>query len=670
MRGKRNRKKQGFKVGNKLHLKNTVKKCPAISTNKVHYVRVTKEQHTLVCEEGPGVDPATSGGGTRYCLLRPRRSQQSELEEPSVTNDTRYIAKSLCFFILFFFRSEAKTYRLVQIKANEDMWNAIFKEHCDQHPHCSGGKLQWDINSERQKGLCWVEQATCTKCNYKSKPYKLFSEVNTNRRGPKAAAPNVGIHAAMTQTPVGYTSLRKILLASNTPAPSQKGLFKSASKASQKIVEENQRDMKSRRLNLKEINKLREQKDPNIISVEGDAAYNNPIYAGIGKTPFQAATQATYIMAEGTTKNRDIIALCTRSKLCMTGARRKSSCPGTDHECSANIPMSATIGNEQSMAEECINDIVKDGLKISSLTTDPDSGALRAAETLYKKNILKFKPEHFIDTRHLSDNQRKSINKVSFSRTMFQGRTKEIREKNQKKFAHDIVKRCEAEFSASQNKYAGDILMLKRSLSHAKFAIIKCYQKNHTECRKHSLVCTGGKVKNWMNNNCYLPNGFTISPTEEDLSLLHQCLDYRLGPKMLQKTRLGTNTQKVEATNRSLRRSLPRNVTHTTNFAGRAHAAVHSVNHGPGVSIQKLTKTLGAPIVKGTKVATGLSGLQKMSKQQSKYHKSTKAKLARSRKTQYLYDLHDKIKSNQDYKKGKLCPKIVKNKTDHSYAKS
>lgn len=548
------------------------------------------------------------------------------------------------------------------------MWNNVFKEHCDVNPHCSG-QLKWDAGSERQRGLCWIEQATCTACSYRSKPYKLYSEINTNKPGMKAASPNVGIHAAMAQTPVGYTSLRKILLASNTPAPSHTGLFKSARKASKTIVKENQEDMKTRRQNLIELNKIRGEKDLGLISVEGDAAYNNPIYSGVGKTPFQAATQATYIMAESTTKNRDIIAMCTRNKLCMTCARNGPNSQESGHECSANIPMSATIGNEQSMAEDCLHEIVQDGLQLSSVTTDPDSGAAKATENLYNERILTSKPEHFLDTRHLSDNQRKSINKLSFSKQMFQGTTKNIREKNQKIFSNDLVKRCEAEFSASQSKHAGNILMLKRSLSHAKFAIIKCYQRDHTECRRYSLVCTGGKVRNWLNNSLYLPTGFKINPTEEDISLLHQCIDYRLAPKTLTKTRLGTNTQKVEATNRSLRRSLPKNVTYTTNFTGRAHAAIHSVNNGPGVSIHKLTKSLGAPISTGTKVSKALLGLQKSKLQQAAYHKSKKAKLARCKKIKYLYDLHEQTKSKQDYKKSKLCPKIVQNKGDHSYSK-
>ena len=204
----------------------------------------------------------------------------------------------------------------MQLKATEDMWNTAFKEHQDQHPKCRG-KLQWDPDQERQRGLCWVESVTCTTCNYKSKPYKLFAEVDTGSRGQNYAAPNLGVHAALSQTPTGYSSLRKVLLATNTPAPSSTGLYKAACKANKDIKEENKADMKQRRRNLKVINMLR-GKDPSEVSVEGDGAYNNPIYAGIGKTPFQPATQSTYIMAESVTTKRDIIAITTRSKLCST----------------------------------------------------------------------------------------------------------------------------------------------------------------------------------------------------------------------------------------------------------------------------------------------------------------------------------------------------------------
>lgn len=92
MRGKRSRKQRGFKAGHEPFFKRTKSKSPKLPTEKVCYVRLKKEQHALVCERGPGVEPATSDRGTRHCLLRPQHSQQSELEEASVTKNTRYMS--------------------------------------------------------------------------------------------------------------------------------------------------------------------------------------------------------------------------------------------------------------------------------------------------------------------------------------------------------------------------------------------------------------------------------------------------------------------------------------------------------------------------------------------------------------------------------------------------
>lgn len=557
-----------------------------------------------------------------------------------------------------FYRPEANTYRLIQVKANEKMWNEVFREHANRHP-CCNGDLEWDEEGEQQQGLCWIERAKCSRCPYVSQRYKLYSEVGEGKRGKKSAAPNLSIHTALSQTPVGYTSFRKMLLSTNTPAPSNSGLLKSANKVSKAITEENKVDMKRRRQNIIQVNKLRGETDTRSVSVEGDAAYNNPIYSGIGKTPFQAATQTTYIMAESITTNRDIIALSTNSKLCST-----RSCSRTAHTCSRTLPMSASIGDEYSMAAACIQQINED-LNITSITTDPDSRASQAVQDLQQKTA-----EQFTDTRHLSENQRKCINKIKFSNHMIPGRTKDIREKLKRRFGNDLVKRCEAEFHGAQKQYPGNIIMLKKCLSHVKFAIVKCYHRNHTECRKHSFACTGGKIKNWHNSNtCNLPTDFKLNCTEEDINLLYQCIEFRLGPKTLGKTRLATNTQKVEATNRAIRRSLPKNVTYTRNFEGRAHAAIHSVNNGPGQSIYKLCKKIGTPIVPGSRVSKSLHAVQKTREQQRMYHKSEKAKSARCKKRQYVYKLYDETKANENYKKGKMCPKIKKLKCDHSYAK-
>ena len=49
--------------------------------------------------------------------------------------------------------------------------------------------------------------------------------------------------------------------------------------------------------------------------------------------------------------------------------------------------------------------------------------------------------------------------------------------------------------------------------------------------------------------------------------------EYRLGDETVQLTRLNTNTQKVEGTNRASKRSLPKDKTFSRNFQSHAHSA-------------------------------------------------------------------------------------------------
>ena len=56
--------------------------------------------------------------------------------------------------------------------------------------------------------------------------------------------------------------------------------------------------------------------DSNIINIQSDDMYNNALYSGIGKTPFQPATQVVYTAVEHTTKDKHVIAVSTKNKLC------------------------------------------------------------------------------------------------------------------------------------------------------------------------------------------------------------------------------------------------------------------------------------------------------------------------------------------------------------------
>ena len=73
--------------------------------------------------------------------------------------------------------------------------------------------------------------------------------------------------------------------------------------------------MKARRKALKTINLLRGQPETEI-AFQSDGMANNPLYSGIGKTPFQPATQCSYSIVENVTKKKQVIVMEKVIKLC------------------------------------------------------------------------------------------------------------------------------------------------------------------------------------------------------------------------------------------------------------------------------------------------------------------------------------------------------------------
>jgi hypothetical protein len=156
------------------------------------------------------------------------------------------------------------------------MVNEVTREHVNRNPTCKGN-LSFDFEKELQWGFCWKESVICDKCQYKSKLYNLYQEVETGRPVREAATANLGLNIAMTQTPVGPSSVRKLLLGSNIPAPSVSGLQYTSKYFNEIIENENNEDMKQRRQHLSSINEMRGQ-PKNEKAIQGDAIYNNMLH--------------------------------------------------------------------------------------------------------------------------------------------------------------------------------------------------------------------------------------------------------------------------------------------------------------------------------------------------------------------------------------------------------
>jgi len=576
---------------------------------------------------------------------------------------------------------ELSTYRLFHPQKTANLFNSSYKEHIDMSPNCCG-TLEFDESREKQWGLCWIEQLKCSTCHYLSSAMKLYEEVVEDQvtRGRKAAAPNVALQVGLSHSMIGNTALRNILLATNIPAPSRSTMQRTANKVGKKLQEVNEEDMKKRRVYLREIHELRGLAPDHPIRAEADCRYNNGLFSGGGKTPFQPATQKVLTLLENSTSSKMIIGIHTANKLCQKGRLEGKKCPQHEGHCSANIAPDDVIGDEAASIEACVQNIVDkdmDPLAIGYLTTDGDSKTVEGLKKVQKKHRPEIDIINLRDTRHFSESQKREIEKVDFSNDMFPGKTKADRTTMQRRFALDLKNRCTGEFSAAYVQHAGDINRMRRSLSYTIDAIIQCYRGNcGTSCRRYSYVCGGAITKCW--DKSYLPKGIKLNISDSDEDKLRNCILHRLGKDGLEKTRFNTNTQKTEAVNRSYQRSNPKIVTYSLNFPARVHSAAHLCNNGIGDSTIAKCEALGTPISRASRVARALRSEQIRQNYIAKYQKSPKFKSRRSHLRRGRYWAHDAKKETQNYEKGLLDKTVVKkaakpvmskHMSDHTYYK-
>lgn len=537
------------------------------------------------------------------------------------------------------------TNKLYQPLALQNMFNTEIKKHMTSEPNCTG-ELQFDALNSKKWGLCWSERLKCNKCSFISEFYKLFDEVETEKRGRKAAKPNVGLQVGLKSTQISNTGARRILMHTNIIPPSRTSMQHQANKVGDVIVEANKRSMSNIRAKIKAENETCGQANSTLIRAESDSRYNNPIFNS-ENTPFQSATQVTTLLCENNTTKKQVIGVFTGNKLCSRCSRLGahvggSLCPNHEGFCSANLSETETIGNEQKWTESVVTEVNHD-LKVSHLTTDGDSksykGLLKAQTDMPAENLK--------DLRHLSNSMKREINRAPFSRNMFDG---ENRSNLRNRFSLSVKARALAELKQAHKKYNGDIMKITAVMPKITDTIISCFKGScGPQCSKHSLVCNG----NSRQRKFYMPLRYTIRMTKSDEKFLRDCIEILLGKKNLHTTKFLTTTQKCEAVNKSLQVSNPKTNTYSRNFPARIHAQVLRQNLGPADSTVHACNVAGADISKGSRLLKHL--LYDERQKMSRTHPGTlrKAKLKRHKARQRKYSLHESI----HYKKGISDPK-------------
>lgn len=558
--------------------------------------------------------------------------------------------------------ADLSTYRLLHLGKTENMFNAAFKEHCMQSPKCDG-HLTFNIENEEKRALAWIEQLKCTLCHYKSKKTKLYEEViKPHTRGRRAATVNLGLQVGLTHNPIGNTGFSNILQCMNVPPPSLNSMQKNSNIVGEMIQTINDDDLKKRRCELKKITKFNTGVEGPVLA-EADTRYNNRLCSGVGKTPFQPATQAAFTLVENSTPTKQIIGVYTANKLC------KCSSGNHSNKCTANIKLTDSIGNEQEWAYRCYSNILGSAqpIKINDITTDGDSTIIKGINKAAIYNNVKLDILNSKCVRHLAEAQKRAICRTTFSKSMFPAHTCKQRTQMQNLFALDLKYRCNAEHKMAHKKYNGCIPLMIRALSYVVDAIILCYNNMCGDlCKKYSFVCSG--IKNKKFQNPYFTNELCLSKSDE--IQLRKIINMRLGPKAIKVTNTCRNTQKTEAVNRSYTRVNPKTTTFSRNFSSRIHSSVHFLNNGFSNSIAIKMAAIGAPISPGSKVAKSLKRTQLRDVYVKTHMKSALAKRQRALARKKKYQLYQSKpeKTEQIYKKDQNFKDLAL--SDHNYIKS
>ena len=562
---------------------------------------------------------------------------------------------------------ENETYRIFNMQKVEDLWNIAITGHKQYMQYCCG-RLVWDYASEKAQGLCWSERLRCKDCGYTSQYYKLFQDIRTGKKGRPAGDLNIRLQVGLSHTMISNSAIQRLLAITSIPPPSTTGLQHQANKVGDQIVALNEKDMRDLRIKIKDMNEKKGLGRDAGIRAAIDSKYNTKLNAGRGKTPFQPSTQSTCSLVEHESGKNWIVGVDVSNKLCAKCSRIRKDAEECTHDgtCSATLPLTASIGDEQASAKKLVQRWDSESaLTIDYVTSDGDSHAAQGIADGQGKPVI-----NLLDTRHFGEALGRNVEKLNFDAEATGCTTAKDRLQIMKLFALNVKRRVNAEWKTAYNVYTNNLDMLINKLSYAVDAIVDCYSGNcGSPCENHSFACSGGEGgKRWCHQS-YLENiKVPFNLNEDEKYQLRQAINVRLGPHGIKRSKFNTNTQFNEAANRAYTAYNPQQVTMSRNAPSRVHAAAHKLNFGLSDSIKMKLQYVGTPMKMGTRAARALKKLQQAQKVRAETQKSSKAKQHIANKIKSIYNLHRTVKEKKTYEKDMQIKQIMSVKKDHSYA--
>ncbi len=624
-------------------------------------VRMNADEFHLVTKSSPSSEtiatPDCEGTSKSLRLLRPITGTTASKSKPTTHSEHK------------------EGMRIIDSKRMVEVWNTAFTCHSKASPGCNQPEI--NILKEVKWGLCWKVTLQCVKCQFTAPEHKLYDEVKTDKPGPNAATTNVGLAVGLQDTPVGNTRARLLMANMDIPPPCRSSMQRTSYRVSRAVTELNNRDMAEKVELLKDINSRRGNKRDEI-NIAMDGRYNSVTITS-RKKPGQNASQAIGLACETMTDRKFIISACFQNKLCWTGAwlRNKGlkvTCPGGHPDCTADLPPFAPL-SEYEMGKHIGTDLGLQGVLIRYVTTDGDSRSSAGVNSALKLLHPLWNVHRLADPTHVAQSQFRKCYKAQFSAGMFHASTREKKREVQKVFSQDMKARCSLILKELMKLHAGDMNNVKKNLPKVLESTLSRYAGDCGMCFRHSVVCSGRITNNWWHRSLFLGTHriTDLNMDENDKVLVMELLKIKLSLSAVEQMKLYTDTQKCEATNRSLSVSLPKNVNYPRTMIGRASSTIHRINNGPGTSTIAKCQHTGVEL--SARVRHSLHQMDKETEYHKRYVK--RPQVCKNQLLQYGNKIAEHLKYREshaheqtDNQRGLLSNHTQRadNPSDHSYA--
>jgi len=538
---------------------------------------------------------------------------------------------------------EVEGYRIWHAKTAVRACVSAQREHDRRLPNCEG-LVRLSYKGEKKKGLASAQTLVCDTCEYVSALTKFYTERESNGAGAKAAVPNVAVQIAMFNSPIGVRVIRELAATLELPVPCQSGLQKMAAKYNDLMVRQNEEDMACWREKVHEIHIQKGNLPDSGIPVEVDSRYQSPLFSARGRKPGQPSSNSVTTIAENVTPKKVVVSSHVRNKIC----QKCNQGQALPHNCPANIPEEAVIGDEKEASREAAKKMLSGPrpTPIGEVTEDGDSSSSTGIKEVMMEEAGQ-KVTAFKDVVHLGKNVRTRVTKAPWSKDMFPGKDKAERDLVKNRFGDDLRKRLNAEHQEARKKFPGKKQMAAK-MKKVMEAIPYCYAGDHDRCAEGSLICRHPSI--WPFKTIPDRAKGNITPGTGDLQLLKTIMEIRLGKTALKKTRKGRNTNKVESVNRQISKTCAKNVTRSRTLAGRVAAAIHSSNNGTGMSIALKRAAANIPLAPNSAAVPALEGMEREKQYHRSYKMEVQNKIRLAAKIVKKYAAYDERKEQGTYK--------------------